>query len=389
MYGITNREIKINEKMLKNKPLKIIQIVPKLPPSINGLGDYALNLARQLWKDYNIETRFLVGDRNWQGATEIEGFTIQQITADSAEALFSLLSFDKKQSVSVLLHYVGYGYANRGCPIWLVEGLERWKARTANSHLVTMFHEVYASGYPLWTSSFWLLPLQKKLAERLVNTSDRCITSKQGYAEILYKMGRKKTQIAHLPVFSNIGEPENAPPLIERTQRLVIFGHKNSKLQVYQQGRQALELACKSLEIIEICDIGVPTGLEISEINAVPVVETGVIETVEISKIMLDSVAGFLNFPPPIYLAKSTILAAFCAHRLIPCMVTYNVMPIDGLQTGKHYWSASDKDSQLSLELGQVIADNAYAWYQTHSLSMQTKIFAAHLNNSSSIIMKN
>jgi len=374
---------------LKNQPRKIIQIVPQLPPSINGLGDYALNLARQLRKDYKIETHFVVGDRNWQGSTEIEGFRIQQVATDSAEALFSLLSFDKKHSVSVLLHYVGYGYAKRGCPIWLVEGLKYWKANSIDSRLVTMFHEVYASGYPIWTSSFWLLPLQKQLAERLVNTSDRCITSKQSYAEILYKMGQKKTQIAHLPVFSNIGEPEYASPLIERTRRLVIFGHKNSKLQVYQQGRQALELACKTLEIKEICDIGVPTGLEISEINGVPVVETGVIETVEISKIMLDSIAGFLNFPPPAYLAKSTILAAFCAHRLIPCMVTYNAMPIDGLQSGKHYWSASDKNSQLSLELGQVIADNAYAWYQNHSLSVQTNIFATHLNDLDSIIMKN
>ncbi|NDJ24014.1 glycosyltransferase family 1 protein [Nostoc sp. B(2019)] len=375
--------------MKLNNKLKIIQIVPQLPPSINGLGDYALNLARQLRKDYNIETRFIVGDRNWQGATEIEGFTIQQVTADSAKALFSLLSFDENKSVPVLLHYVGYGYAERGCPVWLVKGLKHWKFNSANSRLVTMFHEIYAAGYPIWTSSFWLSPLQKKLAERLVNMSDQCITSKQSYAEILYKMSRNQTQIAHLPVFSNIGEPEFNPPLIERTRRLVIFGHKNSKLQVYQQGRQALELACKSLKIKEIYDIGIPTGLEISEINGILVMETGVIETVEISKIMLDSIAGFLKFPPPAYLAKSTIFAAFCAHRLIPCMVTHNAMPTDGLQSGKHYWSASDKNSQLSLKLGQVIADNAYAWYQTHSLSVQTNIFITHLNGSNSIIMKN
>ncbi|MBD6617927.1 glycosyltransferase family 1 protein [Komarekiella sp. 'clone 1'] len=369
--------------------MQVIQIVPQLPPSINGLGDYALNLARQLRKQYNIETRFIVGDRNWQGATEIEDFPIQQVTADSAEALFSILSFDKNQSVSVLLHYVGYGYAERGCPVWLVKGLKRWKANSADSCLVTMFHEVYAYGYPIWTSSFWLSPLQKQLAEHLVNMSDRCITSKQSYAEILYKMSRNKTQITHLPVFSNIGEPECNPPIIERTRRLVLFGHKNSKLQVYQQGRQALELACKTLDIKEIYDIGTPTGLQISEINGIVVMETGVIKTVEISKIMLDSIAGFLNFPPPAYLAKSTIFAAFCAHRLIPCMVTHNAMLTDGLQSGKHYWSASDKNSQLSLELGQVIANNAYTWYQTHNLSAQAKIFINHLNYSNSIIMKN
>jgi len=39
----------------------IIQIIPKLPPAINGLGDYALNLAGQL-KDYKIKTHFVVCD---------------------------------------------------------------------------------------------------------------------------------------------------------------------------------------------------------------------------------------------------------------------------------------------------------------------------------------
>jgi hypothetical protein len=363
---------------LKNKPVQVIQIVPQLPPSINGLGDYALNLARQLRKDYNIETCFVIGDRNWQGATKIEDFRIQQVATDSAEALLSLLSFAENQSVSILLHYVGYGYANRGCPSWLVKGLEQWKSRTIDSHLLTIFHEVYASGYPVWTSSFWLSPLQKSLAERLVNVSDHCLTSKESYAEILYKLDRKKqTQITHVPIFSTIGEPEYTLPLAERTRRLVVFGSRNSRLQVYQQCRQSLELTCKALEIQEICDIGVHTGLEMFEINRIPVVETGVIETQEISKILLDSVAGFLNFPPPAYLAKSSIFAAFCVHRLIPCMVASSQLPIDGLQSGKHYWFTNNQSRMLCLELGQMIADNAYRWYQSHSLSVQTNILAS------------
>lgn len=49
--------------------IKIIQIVPQLPPAINGLGDYALNLARQLRQDFAIETHFVVGDHSWTGAT--------------------------------------------------------------------------------------------------------------------------------------------------------------------------------------------------------------------------------------------------------------------------------------------------------------------------------
>ncbi|WP_035139887.1 hypothetical protein [Fischerella sp. PCC 9605] len=369
---------------LKDQLTKILQIVPQLPPSVNGLGDYALNLARQLRREYNIETHFIVGTPNWQGASSIEDFPIQKVETDSAEALLSLLFSDSNQSTSastvpILLHYVGYGYAKRGCPIWLVKGLELWKSKTANSHLVTMFHEVYASGTP-WTSAFWLSPLQQNLAGRLLKLSDRCLTSKQNYAEILYQLVRSKQgSITSLPVFSNIGEPEVVLPLAKRTRRLVVFGHRNSRSQVYQECRPALEQICQALKIEEICDIGVPTDLELSEINGIPILEKGITEATEISKILLDSVAGFLNVPPPAYLAKSGVFAAYCAHKLISCMIGSSTVLIDGLQSGKHYWSTGDQSRLLSLELGQEIADNAYSWYQTHNLSAQARIFAKYL----------
>jgi len=47
--------------------MNIIQIVPRLPPVIDGVGDYALNLARQLPKDFNIQTHFIVGSSTWKG----------------------------------------------------------------------------------------------------------------------------------------------------------------------------------------------------------------------------------------------------------------------------------------------------------------------------------
>ncbi|MHC5830485.1 MAG: glycosyltransferase family 1 protein, partial [Nostoc sp.] len=58
----------------------ITSIVPRLPPAIDGVGDYALNLARQLRKDFNIQTHFIVGNPTWTGAAEIEGFPVSQIS---------------------------------------------------------------------------------------------------------------------------------------------------------------------------------------------------------------------------------------------------------------------------------------------------------------------
>ncbi|HYX18490.1 MAG TPA: glycosyltransferase family 1 protein [Nostoc sp.] len=355
----------------------LISIVPRLPPAIDGVGDYALNLARQLRQDFNIQTHFVVGNPTWNGAGEIEGFIVSQVSDRSPDALLALLA--NNCSSPILIHYVGYGYAQRGCPVWLVDGLQRWKSLFPNRSLVTMFHEIAASG-PIWTSSFWLSSLQKNLAARLVQMSDRCITSKQSYGELLYQLNRtQQTEITCLPVFSNIGEPEYLPTLPERSQRLVVFGSRNSRLQVYNQCLKALEETCQSLNIKEILDIGVPTGLELSKIGEIPIIEKGVNKAEEISKVLQDSIAGFLNFPPPAYLAKSTIFAAYCAHRLIPCMVISSKLPIDGLEKGKHYWSADDHSNELRLKQGQNIADNAYTWYQTHSLPVQAKIFMDNL----------
>ena len=168
----------------------VISIVPRLPPAIDGVGDYALNLARQLRKDFNIQTHFIVGNSTWQGAAEIEGFTVSQITDSSANTLLTQLSSNNCPS-PILLHYVGYGYAQRGCPIWLVDGLQRWKGLYPQRNLITMFHELYASGQP-WTSSFWLSPLQKSLAARLTQLSDHAWTSIEKRSKLLAKITHNK-----------------------------------------------------------------------------------------------------------------------------------------------------------------------------------------------------
>ena len=354
----------------------IIAIVPRLPPAVDGVGDYALNLARQIRKDFNINTHFIVGDPQWQGEREITGFPVTQITLRTSERLVKELT---SSSCTILLHYVGYGYEKRGCPVWLVDGLQQYKKLYPQHRLVTMFHEIYASGPP-WTSSFWLSPLQKNLAARLAKLSDRCVTSTQGYAKTLCTLlGEQNFPVLSLPVFSNIGEPHPIVPLLERQKRLVIFGHKNSRRQVYEQCLTDLKTTCQKLNIEEIYDIGATTGLTFSDINGIPIVEKGITQASEISQILQDSLVGFLNFPLPPYLAKSTIFAAYCAHGVIPCMVCASTTPVDGLEANNHYFATSTYREQLSLETGQKIANHAYTWYQNHNLSAQAKIFVTYL----------
>ncbi|MEQ8994947.1 MAG: glycosyltransferase family 1 protein [Coleofasciculus sp. B1-GNL1-01] len=359
----------------------IIQIIPYLPPAISGVGDYALNLAYQLHKDFDITTHFVVGDPNWQGSTHLEGFSISQVTKHSDAILLSLLPSNQ---ATVLLHYVGYGYARRGCPFWLVEGLQQWCASGINKCLVTMFHEVYASGLP-WTSAFWLSPLQRKLAACLTQISTHCFTSKQSYAEILNTFSRSKNiSVTTLPIFSTIGEPTQILPLAERSKRLVIFGSRGKRLRVYKECQEQLSKACQLLEVEEIWDIGQPTGLALSPVNNLTIVEKGQQPAKQISCILLNSAAGLLDNNPN-FLAKSTIFAAYCAHGVLPIICRGSALPTDGIELGKHYWVVDHRERELPNKIDlQQITNNAYSWYQTHNLSLQANIYATHLKNQSS-----
>ena len=355
----------------------VISIVPRLPKAIDGVGDYALNLARQLRKDFNIQTQFIVGNPEWKGELELEGFSVNQVIDSNSDQLTSLLEGDRTSPV--LLHYVGYGYANRGCPVWLIKGLQHWKNLYPDRILVTMFHELYASGTPPWTSSFWLSPLQKNLVARLAKLSDRCITSNQSYSDILVKLSNgKHKHIQALPVFSNVGEPKQNRPLSDRQKQLVVFGSVANRIKVYRESQEALDSACQSLDIQSILDLGTPTGIAPQTIGNVPILELGMQTAEKISEIMADAIAGFLNYNPD-FLSKSGIFAAYCAHGLLPINVRGSDIPIDKIKLGEHYWISS-KVELKDIERMQVIANNVYAWYSSHNLSSQSKIFFHILN---------
>jgi hypothetical protein len=366
---------------MKNQQTYITTIIPRLPPATDGVGDYALNLARQLRKDFNIHTHFIVGCDTWTGDAEIEEFPVTKVSDRSPAALLTLLSGNDDKlppNSPILLHYVGYGYATRGCPVWLIDGLQSWKNLYPHRSLVTMFHEISASG-PIWTSAFWLSHLQRNLATRLTKMSDRCITTKQLYADIITNISKgKHSQVSCLPVFSNIGEPDKLPlDLSERQPRLVVFGGTANRKRVYQQSQKLLDDICRKLNIQEIWDIGDPTGITPACIGKTPVIEMGKQPAEQIGDIFAESLVGFSDYHPDFF-AKSTIFAAYCAYRLLPINAQGSLLAIDGIQSGKHYLAPNIEESINENEM-QSIASNAYLWYQNHNLVDQTKTYAALL----------
>lgn len=361
---------------MQNK--QIITITPALPPSLGGVEDYSFLLAKQMYQDQQVHTHFIVGNPNWT-STQTNDFPVNLIAKRDTKSLLTAL--ENTEISTVLLHYVGYGYAKRGSPNWLINGLEAWKKKNTSRKLLIMFHEIYASGGSIWQSQFWTGSWQRHLATCLIQLSDTCLTSRNDYAQKITQMSKgKHLHVQSLPVFSNISEPINPVRLASRKQQMVIFGGLGARIRVYKDSISTLIRVCKALNLTQIIDIGSPMPFPLPNIEGINLISMGVLAPAQISEIFLDSQVGFLNYPPD-YFAKSTIFAAFASHRLLAIAEGNQTIANDGLSSGKHFWCSDQDGEQLTIEKGEAIAEQAYQWYHAHNLEKQGNIFSQFLNS--------
>ncbi len=355
----------------------LVQLVPGLLPALNGVGDYGLVLARALRGTIGLQSLFLVADPTRESEECIDGFPVRTLVTRSSYDLQRALieAGSQAESPTILLHMSAYGYARRGCPTWLVDGLECWKTADPGRRLITIFHELYAFGPP-WRSEFWLSPLQRAIIARLARLSDSALTNTQRYRHVLERYDpSKKNRILVLPVFSNVGEPRDLPGLSVRKRRIVLFGGAHTRARGYARGRTCLEAACSVLGIEEILDIG-PNAPSVPEMVAgVPIRQMGRRSAAEVSDILKESLAGFLEYSPA-FLAKSGVFASYAAHGVLPICPSQDGSEDDGIVCGRHYWSGPRRSCPPESSSLQRIADGAIEWYRNHCLDRHLAVVA-------------
>jgi hypothetical protein len=348
---------------------RLLQIVPHLPPPNEGVGDYALALARAL-AGMGIATTFLVPGPERPESGRIP---VRALPVPSSEALAAALaawSNERPEDAAVLVHYANYAYERRGCPEWLVGGLLRWRSRAGRTRLLSFFHEVYASGPP-WRRSFWLSPTQRRLAAALARASDRVATSLELYRDLLARWVPAEA-IAILPVLSNVGELAAPVPLAARRRRLVVFGGHGTRARAYGKGGGALAAACAALGIEEIADIGPESGVQAApgRVAGIAVARLGELPAAAVSARLAESLAGFVVHREE-FLGKSGVFAAYCAHGMLP------VAGCGG--SAGLAWAPSAEASDTCDSALQTRADAAFSWYAGHSLARQAEAFRALL----------
>lgn len=329
---------------------ELLQIVPKLPPVVDGLGDYAVLLTESL-AGCGITSRFLVSDRNRVPAENSP--PVQVLTDHSAAGIEMALAGQNH----VLLHFVNYAYEpTRGCPWWLLEGLSRWRRANPERRLVVMFHELYAMAWP-WRKAFWYSAPQRAISAELARLADSCWTSNQRYASWLERILGRTVPVT--PVLSNMGEPISCTPWAEREPALVVFGRAVNRQRAYHALRQDLVALGRLQNLTHIHDVGAPLAHPV-QLPGFTITHHGLLPTAELSPLLQRCRVGVIhNDGSP--LAKSGVAASYAAHGVaIACEAGQGGE--DGLVPG-HNLLVLDGDLRVPLEH---IAAQGQRWYQQH-----------------------
>ena len=361
---------------------QILQIIPTPPNSSDGIGDYALLLAAQLLEDAQINTQFLVFRNDIKVANDFDGFSAVCLSIHQSKALCSLIS---ERTKAVIVHFSSYPYFNTSlkgilgfeAPFWFVGALQSLQ-RTRNLKLIVMFHELPKLHWKQFYFFDYLNPIHSFVSRGLAQIADTVLTNSSKYQKILSKW--VKHPVDYLPIFSNMGELDAVLPLLKRKRRMIIFGG-SARQRVYQKAFKELVTTCFALRVEEICDIGPPLNLHvISDFGEIPLIEMGFQSKEVITQLLRNSIAGCLDYTPfPGDLGKSGVFAAYCSHGMLPICTLYNPSEADGLHLNQHYLVLDKGSDHYNFKKLQNIADTAYQWYQSHTLSKVSNIFAYHI----------
>jgi hypothetical protein len=361
----------------------VLQIVPHLPGTFDGVGDYALSLARALSADHGVTTTFLVAGK--ASVTSREGYAVIAGLDPGASGALA------QKCEHVILHYVNYGYQARGVPFSL-RGFVKQLRGHLRGRWVTMFHELYASGPP-WKSAFWLRPLQVGIARDIIDASTACVVSNPPIEEAIHAYDpRKKVYLA--PVMSNFGEPEFSDFAAASPKRWAICGGATLIARSVTLFERLHRLIPESFAPEHLDVIGGHEEISIrASLDRLSRSRPGLscqyhpeVSAERASDILRQSSFGWIDYfgagkKWPAMVLKSSAFAAFCAHGIVPVLShREGRIAINGdALPGPFYITPEEINFPAPEQLRQT-RQKIYAWYHAHGDSHQlARVYAEAL----------
>ncbi|MEM6254378.1 MAG: hypothetical protein AAF821_15795 [Cyanobacteria bacterium P01_D01_bin.156] len=346
---------------------RVLQIVPRISPDVDGVGDYSLQLAHQLYDQHQILSDFLVFRPNPKLQPQLDQFPVHDLDSHTVQGFL-----DKVPSniSTILLQYSNYPYL-RGkldAPMWLVNALRALKQRGVR--ILVMFHELPTLRYKqIRCPNF----VQRRVSRGLAQVADVAITNNAAFQQTL--SGWTQTPVHCIPNYSTIGELQTVKPLSQRKRSLIVFG-SSDRTRVYRNNINTLNHICKVLNINTLYDVGRPVNWDGQGLN-VDIIKTGFLTAPEVSQLLAESLAGIFDYRRfPQNLAKSTVYAAYASHGVLPICNGNGLTTQDDIAANHHYVTTSALPIISQPTALQAIASNAYAHYKNRTLARSAAKFA-------------
>jgi hypothetical protein len=346
---------------------QLIQVVAQLQPERCGVSDFAILLARELESKFGIGSAFAVIN-----STAPCDVSFPRVYRTQAELLDACNVLSCGEPGTLLVHLSGYGFSRDGAPRELADALSQVR-KSGKFKIAVCFHELYATGMP-WRSAFWYSARQRRAVRRIAKDCDVIVTTREENAKWLERAVEPSGggPVHLLPVFSNVGEPQELTPMELREPVMVVLGRGNSRKRAYRRLSQ-IAGTVGQLGIREIIDIG-PEFEPPSQVLGIPIRRMGVLDARMVSEILSHSRFGFVPHPPS-SLAKSGIFEGLCAHGTVPLLGVPFRGVIDGLQDGVHLISPRSTKSALAGRL-ESCSSAAWRWYSGHGLRIHAATYA-------------
>ena len=296
---------------------RVVFILPRLPPAHCGLGDYSMILLEHM--AMTTPPKILV----MHGAAETHAahpdLDVEPLPTSCGRLLQRLRDLKARR---VFVQYVAQGFQSRGCPLWFLAALRKWRVETPAARLVIMFQELWFE--PAWWKPDWLLQKFHRFALRkLVGVVDQTFVSTETFGKWLVGATppdrvRILVNPATIPLVGSLDDARREQGCF------VLFGRQGSRIFALQDmapwlGRLHSAGLLKRLQLVGSRETEAMNAKE--DHLARTLLPEGLVEIVgpqtdeRISKLFMSAEAGIFTKTARDY-TKSTIFMGCASHGL-------------------------------------------------------------------------
>jgi hypothetical protein len=303
--------------MHTHQALGIAIIVPRLPPSIDGVGDYTFQLlVNSQWLKNCL---ILVSDYSQRSQQCLLEHRVERLP-NSRHEFFQILR--NHNVTTIVVQYSAYGFNGRGFPYYLLKNLRLWRTANNKRRLIVMAHELWHESPPCKLSFYFQLA-HKIVLKQTLKISDCVFTSTNGYYSILCKFVRQP-KVRFLPVASNITPVYDSSQHKKQKNSWVVFGRQRNRISTLEAFKDLIPklYANGALEFLHI--IGA-NGCDADQIYEQKLLESflpkdhfvrhGFLESDQIS-FHLSKIQFGLFAESYLSCEKSTVFMAFASHQV-------------------------------------------------------------------------